>query len=892
MANNNHFNLTLDTAAPSGSVSVPSSYSTAANITVSLSCSASDVAYMKVWLQRDDGTVTTKAWEAYSTSKVIAAPTEGIYTAHAIFMDDIGNESAEVTSGEINYDKTAPTITTFTVADPSPVEGQPADETNSLTNNVTIVAEDIATDASGTASGISKFVISCSAFASDYTVEPSSGGTTYTGTVAFKTGTAQGSYTISVYALDKAGNKSAVKTFTIFYDDPAVKPGLTLKIYKDSYTTLADYVNSTTVYGQVEFEKESGETAPHIVGYRIWADGTTEPSTWVSVTKGSTSANYGTITVAAGDGSKKYNARAINDVGNETDVATYSFVLDQTNPTASISADPTKISASGTTTKSVITFSANDANIASYVIDVNGTTLKSGSANVSGGTAEVTASTSGMKAGDNTIKITVTDKAGNSYSTSVIVELDTSAPTATWKKPTEIWYNKVGGTDPNAGTAWTSPVLTASKACTGKFWFSDTAEDKTVPSTAGGVSLIAGDNTIATTDIVGNNGGWPVEKSTVQYLHVYLEDDVGNTGYAHASFKYDETKPTTPTITFSQDAYSSTAAKVTISGTTDSASGLAQFKVTGDIASGTTGWVDISAASNYSVTLTSGDGIKSVTVIVRDVAGNASSESAAAETELDTATPEGALTLRVKGTTTVKPSPSNVADVDLFIELNDDLITAHGKGYYKIWGDFNGGASTEGDAEWVAFDTAGSTSKTISVTCTSGDGTKVFYAKLKDNAGNVSDTLSAQFVYDTTPIAVWAVSDYAKVSKVHTIRWSQASVEIDGKYNDQVVVTVKTVTSDSSSTESDDKYIAYKAVAYADAAAAKAGSHEDAAIDGCSETYSTARSGAFTFTITGANFEKALNGGTAPAEHAMDGAHIVTVYVQDEAGTWSKAAEF
>lgn len=52
MANNNHFDLTLDTTAPSGGVSVSSAYSTAANITVS--CSATGAAYMKVWLVRDD----------------------------------------------------------------------------------------------------------------------------------------------------------------------------------------------------------------------------------------------------------------------------------------------------------------------------------------------------------------------------------------------------------------------------------------------------------------------------------------------------------------------------------------------------------------------------------------------------------------------------------------------------------------------------------------------------------------------------------------------------------------------------------------------------------------------------------------------------------------------
>lgn len=346
-------------------------------------------------------------------------------------MDDIGNESAEVTSAEINYDKTKPTITTFKVVDPSPVEGQPEDETNSLSNSITIVGSDVATDASGVASGISKFIVSCSAFASSYTFEPTSGGTTYTGTVSFKTGTTQGSYTISVYAVDKAGNQSVVSSTTLFYDDPTVKPGLTLKIYKDAYTTLADYTNNTTVYGQLEFEKESGESAPHIVGYRIWADGDTEPTTWTAVTKGTETVNHGTITVAAGDGTKTYHARAINDVGNETDVANYSFVLDQTAPTASISASESKISASGTITSSTITFSADDTNIASYVVDVNGTTLTSGTAKITGGTATITASTSGMKSGDNTIKITVTDKAGNTYTQSVTVELDTSAPTAT-----------------------------------------------------------------------------------------------------------------------------------------------------------------------------------------------------------------------------------------------------------------------------------------------------------------------------------------------------------------------------------------------------------------------------------------------------------------------------
>ena len=61
MVNNNHFNLQLDTTAPTGSITAPA-YSTAANITVSLSASSelstSDVKYMKVTLTgKKSGTV-------------------------------------------------------------------------------------------------------------------------------------------------------------------------------------------------------------------------------------------------------------------------------------------------------------------------------------------------------------------------------------------------------------------------------------------------------------------------------------------------------------------------------------------------------------------------------------------------------------------------------------------------------------------------------------------------------------------------------------------------------------------------------------------------------------------------------------------------------------------
>lgn len=304
-------------------------------------------------------------------------------------------------------------------------------------------------------------------------------------------------------------------------------------------------------------------------------------------------------------------------------------------------------------------------------------------------------------------------------------------------------------------------------------------------------------------------------------------------------------------------------------------------------------WHAWSAATNYALTLTSTEGHKKIQVQVRDTAGNASEWSDAACAELDTTVPTGSLALKVANSSTAKPSPSNIAATDMLISLNDDTIQGHGNGSYKIWGDIEGEASTEATASWVTFSAAGSQTITLHKSCTSGDGTKTFYVRLKDNAGNESEAYSASFVYDTTAPIVYASSDYAKISKVHTLRWSAANTEIEGKYNDQVNVTAYIVDKDGSTTQTTEKYIAWKAVAYADAVAAKAGSANDAAIDGCSQTYTTPTSAKISTVITGEAFEKALNGGTTPSTaHAMDGSHIVTIYIQDEAGTWSEAATF
>lgn len=498
-------------------------------------------------------------------------------------MDDIGNESSEVTSDTINYDKTVPTKITFTVKDPSPVTGQPDDETNSLSNNIVIKFEDKATDASGTPSGIARYEVSCSAFASTYTFTPNDGDT-YSGTVAFKTGTVQGSYTITCYAYDNAGNKSAAATVSLYYDDPSSEGACTLKIYKDSaYKNLCDFINVTTIYNKIEFAAEQGESSPHIVGYKLWEEGTTKPSAWTTMTKGTAAITVSKVFVS-GEGTVQWNAQGIDDVGNETEVATYSFVYDKTKPTATLSASQSKISSTGSIKSSVLTFSASDTNLASYKITVNGTEIKSGTANISSGTYTVTASTSGMAEGNNTILLTVTDKAGNSSTATAVIVLDTSAPEATFTSPDNIWYNK-NNSDPNSGTKWepTGTIkVTISKECTGYFWFSSSASDTNtnVPTGAVAVSLAKGENTVSTSQVSGNVSGYPSESASFQYIHVKLEDSVGNTGHGVTTdgFKFDATSPKKPTVVWSKAAYSDTAAQVSVTCDPDSYSGLAYFR--------------------------------------------------------------------------------------------------------------------------------------------------------------------------------------------------------------------------------------------------------------------------------------------------------------------------
>ena len=385
-----------------------------------------------------------------------------------------------------------------------------------------------------------------------------------------------------------------------------------------------------------------------------------------------------------------------------------------------------------------------------------------------------------------------------------------------------------------------------------------------------------------------------VAESAGNYLHIKYTDNVGNFAISHSNaFGVDTVEPSDGTVTFKQSAYSSVSASVTLT-YSDGNSGVAEVRLWGDIAAeaeSTTPITQTNAAwqsitDEKAVYLTKRDGIKTIYAQFRDRAGNISAKVVSDTTELDTVTPSASLVLANNDDKKIKDNPSNVALFAARVTYTND--SSEDSVQFKLYGDFTENAQsaqgiTEDAAEWK--DLVKSTGKDYQLVtnlyCTAGAGTKTIYLKVKDNAGNVSEAVSATFVYDTSaPEVTVSDIDYNRISKVHTERRNGSGL-IVGKFADETHFTFKP----------DSVIQAYKVCAYADASAAAAGSANDDAIgnDHGSINMSASRlnsDAAISATIKGADYEAALGG----AGH--DGAHIVVVYVQDLAGQWSVAAQF
>lgn len=912
MANNNHFELALDTTAPTGSITRAGAY-LKKNSTMSITKTDSNsgqVTLMKLWFDtkatatKADSGYTAASWEAASTSYTTKFTTDGEYYYHLVLMDSVGNESVVYNTALMVYDTTLPTITNATITDPDGLDDSKTTYTNQLSNTISFNYSD---NLSGVVSGR---LVCAELTGSPISLTLDSAKSSYSGTINFIDSAEDGKKTVQIYVTDRSGNESLVAETSIILDRALDKPILSLhKVVSGETvptTALPEYINYLGIKAKLV-------VSDSIVKYRIWEDGQSVP-TWTdsafTPTDTTPSTTYSkAITLNSTDGTHTIRAEVMDAAGNTTEAVSRSVIVDRVAPTGSIAlsvdvADNmdedanlvyiSKITGYNTA-KLTVTIADERSGIASYKILVGSTTWKTGTTAASASVFTISGTDAALKEGSNAVKLEITDKAGNTYtSTQALgtIVLDTTKPTVSITA-LKTWYNAQFALPQDAsGADYGSITLADSndgwvvKYCV----WTDTTASGVVPASPTWISSTSASLTKdwpATTAQI----QWNLAQSANNYLHVACVDMVGNvSAVANTKFGYDSVVPNKPAVAWTQSAYASATAQITITAT-DETSGIEYMQISGDITNSTSGWE--SFVTTKSVTLTSTDGYKKIKVMVKDKAGNVSVWSDEAQTELDTSIPSGTLSLRNKGTTTAKDDPSNIATFDAYITYNDDTI---GNGYYKIWGDFVGGESTEAAAQWVEIvPDKGAKALTLSLTCTSGDGQKNIAVRLKDSADNLypastTDPLKANFTYDTEAPEVTVTGvDYNRVSKVHINRYNGTSA-ISNKYCDEINFSFHI--------GDNEIFKAYKVCAYADQTAAEAGSYEDAAIpttagslnmskDGISQT------GTVSCLLKGADFENALNGGNGTVtNHTFDGAHYVVVYVQDQGGTWSEAANF
>jgi len=709
-ANFNHFELTLDTLAPSGSITRPAQY---VNAQTTLTIAKGDATFMYVWTDTTasptampTGTSVIPAAESWTTS--FAA--DGVYYGHLILEDSVGNQSEIYSTASITYDTTKPTVESceITLRDGTKTE-------LTKTREVAVVFE-FDDNLSG--------CVSC-AISGDINAESTAWSTALTAEeIAAKkatrnivlsgTGEEQATKTVNITVTDASGNTSTAGSDTIVLDTQFLTGTIIVKDSTGTTTINEQWVN----YNSIKVMLTLGEaTSDDVVGYKVWGDintdggasTTTEPTSYTSVTKGTNpiDAKIGgsAIKFTSGDNAAKYvYAKVIDDAGNETTLTEVFVKVDYTAPTKDGSGKPVivcdKTYVSKVTGFNTATFTPtvnyDIAGAKQYQWYMNGAEFAGTGGSGTGAAVALTVNATDLGEGGAAVAkvftLKVTDNAGNEVTTDgVTLYLDTVAP-AKQTLAMEAWYNR-DDADQTTYKKFSTCGVTASATDGGAgmaymtLWCDQSATTTTIPTSAEQKSYSAD----PTHDMVDWTG---VADSNTNYIHVQYVDAVGNTAIYHSdAFGVDRINPTKGTIAFTKEAYPSTSASVVLD-FSDTVSGMgsgAKFKVWGDITSAATEaaatWEAI--ATSKAVTLTTGDGNKDIYVRYMDVAGNISgkgetgtaADPATDNTELDTSKPSATVVLKVSGTETAKPATSNVAESDLRVTCSEATT---GKEFYQV----------------------------------------------------------------------------------------------------------------------------------------------------------------------------------------------------------------
>uniref|UniRef100_UPI00313E739D Ig-like domain-containing protein n=1 Tax=Citrobacter sp. NCU1 TaxID=2026683 RepID=UPI00313E739D len=744
-------------------------HSSSANLVITgTTIDAEPGATVRVTLGGVNYNTTVKAdgsWSLTINAAVIQGLAEGTVLVDAMVQDSHGN-SGNAPQVKVTVDTVAPVISIDTVA------------TDNILNTDELTAQNGQT-ISGTAS-VSEagrtinIVISGNDINQSYTAIVGADGkwsiNIPAGELADFT---NGIYDVTATLKDAAGNEET-KTKKIKVDD--TKPVITIDLFSgDDRINNSEHTRSQVISGTTD--AAAGKTVTVVFG-----DGTANAKTYTTTVSGD---GKWSVTVTAedmallSDGSYVIKASVDNAIGNHGS-STRAIVIDATPPViafdtniagqdnvVNITGQVDGIRVSGTTTadpgqtvtvtfNNSSTYSATVAADGSWYIDLSGNDF------------------TGLPDGDYTITAVVTDKAGNTSSTT--------------SKTLTLSDEKVTLTiDDFTGDTW---LNNAEASVVQKITGTSSAPDRTV------VTITLNDKTYTTTV---QSGKWSCDVSIAdmslltdgtQYtISASVSNSVGNVTDASKHFTVDISVPTSmitiDSITddsgLSSNDFITNDRSLTVNGSLDKALGVnekAQISVDG----GTT-WMTLSVTGTswkYIDGRSLSEGKHTYQVRVVDEAGN-TGNTATREVVIDTIKLSEAITLTIDSITT----DSGMSGSDFI--TNDTTLTIKGK---------IGAALGNGEHVQISLDN-GITWSNVSLNgldwsydCGELTGTVACKVRVIDDAGNTGSTASRDIVIDTaisdTVIAITGISD--DTGTLGDFKTNDTILTINGSLNQALLV--------------------------------------------------------------------------------------------------------
>ncbi|KAB8044655.1 Ig-like domain-containing protein, partial [Janthinobacterium aquaticum] len=652
------------------------------------------------------------------TSSALAS---GTHSLSVKAVDAAGNSSVASAALSINIDSAAP------AAPSAPVLALASDSGVSNTDGVTNVTTPTVTGTAEAGSTVTLY---------------DTNGTTVLGTAVATGGTwsitssalASGTHSLSVKAVDAAGNRSAASpslTITIVSTAPAAPGAPILALASDSGSSNTDGVTNVTT-PTVTGTAEAGST---ITLYDT--DGTT-----VLGTTTATGGVWSITSSALASGTHSLSVKAVDTAGNPSvSSAALTITVDTTAPAAPAAPVLAAASDSGASntdgitsiTRPTITGRAEAGSTVS-LYDTDGVTVLGTVLAAANGNWSITSST--LADGVHSLSVRATDSAGNrsAASPALTVTIDTAVP-ATPAVPVLAAASDNGASNSDGITSVTRPTVSGRALPGATVTLYDTD----------GVSVLG-------SAVVGAGGDWSITSSTLadgnHQLTVKTTSTSGLVSAASTALvvTIDTTAPAapaTPVLSPASDNGASNSDAITsvtrptITGTAEAGSTVTLYDTDGVTVLGTA-----VVAGNGSWSMTSSvlaEGSHALSVKATDAAGNTSAASAALQIVIDTAAPAAPATPVLSSasdngtsnsdaiTSVTRPTITGTAEAGSTVTLYDtDGVTVLGT------------AVVAGNGSW---------SMTSSVLA---GGSHALSVKATDAAGNTSAASAAlQIVIDT-----------------------------------------------------------------------------------------------------------------------------------------------